>query len=544
MRRDHGAANGKFVPVTPSSPDPETDELEQALREVRQRFSATFASQCDALQSALMALGAPGTNPVEVRGVVHKLVGLAGTVGFPSVSQKAAELEDLLFNDLVHPADALASLSAMREAFVEDSKQNSDSLPSPAAHGPAASPVNATILLVDDDNDQRMITRLTLERGGYRVVTLPSAETLIETAREVRPDLIILDVMMPGIDGHLACRLLKSDPDVSHVPVMFCSSRSTIDERMAGLALGAIDYISKPLDPSELLFRLKRILATPAVASAPKPPSGVVAPAIVDLETNLPAYSEFLRTAGAVVAAAPCAVALIRVDAAHRSALTRALGDELRRRDVAGEFDRLHVVVVFADLAGRVAVDRLKPMVDALLREDVEVRIGVASSPVAGGFTLDALISAAEEALAQARFHGLAIAQHGDRTATADHDTPARHLIRLADDDPEVMRIVDAQMRSLRFETVLTFDGEAALVALAGRPIDLLVLDLMLPKVTGFEILHRLRDLPPPRAKVIVLSARGREEDITRAFDLGADDYLTKPFRPQELAARVVRLLR
>ncbi len=176
-------------------------------------------------------------------------------------------------------------------------------------------------------------------------------------------------------------------------------------------------------------------------------------------------YADFQKTAAALVAAAPCALAIIRVGAAKRSALTRALTDELRRRDVAGAFDRLHVVVVFSEMAGRVAVDRLKPMVDALLREDVDVRIGVAASPVAGGFTLDALVTSAEEALAQARFHGLAIAQHGERTGGADTDAATRHLILLADDDPEVMRIVDAQMRSLRFDTVMTFDGEAALVA-------------------------------------------------------------------------------
>jgi DNA-binding response OmpR family regulator/HPt (histidine-containing phosphotransfer) domain-containing protein len=531
--------NCRAARVNPISPEP--DELEEALRDARQRFSSTFASQCDALQSALMGMPSSGTTPAAVRGVVHKMVGLAGTIGFPTVSQKAAELEDLLYDETVHPADALAMLSDVRVAFVTDSQASAALEPATGPQKTVESAANATILLVDDDDDQRRITQLTLERGGYRVVTLSSAEVLLETARDVRPDLIVLDVMMPGIDGHLSCRLLKADPDVSHIPVMFCSSRSTIDERMAGLALGAIDYISKPLDPSELLFRTKRALTAPVKDAVGAPPPASTPSAA---GTEFPPYADFVKTASTLVAATPCAVALIRVEPAKRLALTRALGDELRRRDVAGEFDRLHVVVVFADLGGRVAVDRLKPMVDALLRDDVEVRIGVAASPVAGGFSLDALVSSAEEALAQARFHGLAIAHHGERAGGTDATAATRHLILLADDDPEVMRIVDAQMRSLRFDTVLTFDGEAALVTLTNRPIDLLVLDLMLPKVTGFEILHRLRDLPAPRTKVIVLSARGREEDITRAFDLGADDYLTKPFRPQELAARVVRLLR
>jgi DNA-binding response OmpR family regulator len=71
-----------------------------------------------------------------------------------------------------------------------------------------------------------------------------------------------------------------------------------------------------------------------------------------------------------------------------------------------------------------------------------------------------------------------------------------------------------------------------------------LVLDLMMPKRNGFEVLAKLNQREGPRPSVIVLSARGREDDVTRAFDLGANDYMTKPFSPQELLARVARLLR
>jgi DNA-binding response OmpR family regulator len=113
----------------------------------------------------------------------------------------------------------------------------------------------------------------------------------------------------------------------------------------------------------------------------------------------------------------------------------------------------------------------------------------------------------------------------------------------LADDDPDVIRIVDAQMRADGFRTTVAFDGEQALKAVQQGGVDVLVLDLMMPKMTGFDVLARIRALPS-RPRIVVLSGRGREEDVTKAFALGADDYMNKPFSPQELRARVARLLR
>ena len=113
----------------------------------------------------------------------------------------------------------------------------------------------------------------------------------------------------------------------------------------------------------------------------------------------------------------------------------------------------------------------------------------------------------------------------------------------LADDDPEVAHIVDAHMRAGGFSTTIAFDGQQAIEAVEREQPDVLILDLMMPKMTGFDVLHRIRALAN-KPRVIVLSARGREQDVTRAFDLGVDDYMMKPFSPQELRARIGRLLR
>jgi DNA-binding response OmpR family regulator len=112
----------------------------------------------------------------------------------------------------------------------------------------------------------------------------------------------------------------------------------------------------------------------------------------------------------------------------------------------------------------------------------------------------------------------------------------------VADDDPLIQRLVRTHLDRAGFRVLSAADGEEALdVAVAERP-DLIVLDLMLPKLDGFEVCKRIREFS--LVPVVMLTARGEQVDKLRGFEAGADDYLTKPFAPPELLARVKAVLR
>jgi two-component system OmpR family response regulator len=166
---------------------------------------------------------------------------------------------------------------------------------------------------------------------------------------------------------------------------------------------------------------------------------------------------------------------------------------------------------------------------------------GLSCSVTGGSKAFETMLVEADQALMQARLFGIPAVVHGENI---DRDGVAsRGFVLLADDDPDIIRILDAQMRGAGYRTSLAFDGAEALAVLESARPDVAILDLMMPKMGGFDLLARLKSLPA-RPKVLVLSARGREDDVTRAFELGADDYVTKPFNPQELLARVARLSR
>lgn len=122
------------------------------------------------------------------------------------------------------------------------------------------------ILIVDDDPRLRELLRLALERAGYDVLTAADGQSAItHTAREA-PDLIVLDVGLPEMDGFEACRRIRTQ---SEVPILFLTARDDEIDRIVGLELGADDYVTKPFSPRELLARVRAILKRAAVQPAP-----------------------------------------------------------------------------------------------------------------------------------------------------------------------------------------------------------------------------------------------------------------------------------
>jgi diguanylate cyclase (GGDEF)-like protein len=114
----------------------------------------------------------------------------------------------------------------------------------------------STILVADDEPINRSLIQRRLERAGYRVMTAQNGREAVDMARAERPDLVILDVMMPVMDGLEACQLIKGDDIIRDTPVIFLSARDETDVKVSGLSLGANDYISKPFKAEELLARV------------------------------------------------------------------------------------------------------------------------------------------------------------------------------------------------------------------------------------------------------------------------------------------------
>ena len=117
-----------------------------------------------------------------------------------------------------------------------------------------------------------------------------------------------------------------------------------------------------------------------------------------------------------------------------------------------------------------------------------------------------------------------------------------KHLIMVVDDEPAIVRLVKLRLEADRYSVITASNGEEALGRLDDERPDLIVLDLMMPGIDGFETLRRIR--MESSVPVLMLTARARDVDRLRGFQSGADDYLTKPFNPEELAARIAAILR
>jgi CheY-like chemotaxis protein len=252
-----------MVPTDPTRGPalPDFDDPDAAIRDARQRFLASFPKRSDSIGLLLNTVATLGTRgPVSpLRHTIHRLCGLAGMLGFPTVSDRARDLEELLGGIDTGTFDASRAnlvFEALERAFTDDLAD-----PPEWAGAGALARGSGRIMVVEDDEDQREVMCINLTAAGYDPVQVADGDTAIETAQAERPDLILLDANLPGVDGYSVCRLLKSDAVLASTPVLFITTRSSLDDRAVGLTLGADDYLVKPVDMSELMLRIQVLLA-------------------------------------------------------------------------------------------------------------------------------------------------------------------------------------------------------------------------------------------------------------------------------------------
>lgn len=116
------------------------------------------------------------------------------------------------------------------------------------------------ILVVDDEVNITQILEFSIGAEGYEVITAMNGEEAIEKARREQPDLIILDIMMPHVDGYEACRILKTNPMTKAIPVVLLTAKGRDIDKRLGHEVGAVDYIVKPFSPNKLIERIHELL--------------------------------------------------------------------------------------------------------------------------------------------------------------------------------------------------------------------------------------------------------------------------------------------
>ena len=139
------------------------------------------------------------------------------------------------------------------------------------------------ILVVDDESDVTELLEYKLEQEGYRVATLNDPLACIAKVREFEPDLVLLDIMMPELSGIQLCRIIRADPSIKDIPIIFLSARGEVEDRIKGLEAGAEDYISKPFNTNELLLRTSKMLRRSGSRSEPAGQSRIeIAGVVID----------------------------------------------------------------------------------------------------------------------------------------------------------------------------------------------------------------------------------------------------------------------
>jgi CheY-like chemotaxis protein len=384
-------------------------------------------------------------------------------------------------------------------------------------------PGDTIILVVEDDPAFARILADMIHRKGHRVLAAADGESGLTLAKQFRPTGILLDVMLPGMDGWTVIERLKGDTATRHIPVHFISAT---DDATRGLELGAVGFLTKPVSRESIATAFERLLH----------------------------FAEG-RTRQLLV---------VDDDASARAAVRTLLKDDSILIDdaVSGE-DALaktsekayDCIVLDLGLPGMSGIEFLEhlsrgghtpPVVvysgrDLSREESMKIRQYTDSIVVKGARSPDRLLDEVSLFLHSIRHGGSARDQSTSAAGGVDEANLRGRRLLLVDDDMRNLFALSKVLRAKGVDVVMAQDGQKALDTLdKDTDIELVLMDIMMPVMDGYETMRAIRDKPAvSRIPIIALTAKAMRGDREKCLEAGANDYLSKPIDVDRLLSMI-----
>ena len=408
--------------------------------------------------------------------------------------------------------------------------------------------MSAKTVLVVEDNDLNMkLVRSLLKIAGVRGIEADNAELGLDLARRHRPDLILMDIELPGMDGLSAVGLIRQDPQIKATPVLALTAYAMEEERVRGEKAGFNGYLTKPIDIKAFQKSLAAFLGdAPAPASAEaKDQKGRIL--VVDDEPlNVKLLGSQLAAKGYEIASATSgaeALERVRNDPPDLILLDVMMpgidGYEVTRRLKQDPQNRDIPIIMVTALDGVGDKEKgLSAGADEFLNKPIN-----ATELEARVLSLLRLRSYQQQLDTRRASERRII---GDTMgAPPVEEERIRPTVLIVEDDPATVRLIQGCLAPLACQVAVVPDGEAALAAVARRKIDVVLLDVLLPVMDGYQVCRLLKQKDETfSVQVVMMTSLKDMPSKLKGIEVGADDYLIKPLNKDELRARVKSLLR